>query len=79
MKIFHHTEALDQSERSIVGAGPMRGEYSQVPGYLTLETFPTDLTRDSVDMAAVDFHHVELQCSVSEEVFTTAGADVLHD
>ena len=57
----------------------MRGEYSQVPCYLTLETFPTDLTRDSVDMGAVDLHHVQLQCSVSEEVFTTTGADVLHD
>ena len=49
-----------------------------IPCYLALETFPADFTWNRVNMGTVDLNHVELQGSVSQEVFATAGADVLH-
>ena len=49
-----------------------------VPGDLALETLPTQFTGHRVHMAAVSLHRVELQGSVGEEIFATAGADVLH-
>ena len=50
-----------------------------VPGDRALETLPAHFAGHGVDVAAVDLHHVELQRSVGEEIFATAGADVLHD
>ena len=49
-----------------------------VPGDLALETLPTQVTGHRVHMGAVSLHRVELQGSVGEEIFATAGADVLH-
>ena len=49
-----------------------------VPGDPTLETLPTHFAGHCIHMASMNLHRVELQGSVGEEVFATAGADVLH-